>query len=116
MSKSKPDETDKNRSRSTASGKKPSAPMFNSGEITRKLRQTLGLTQEEFAHLYHVKQSVIAKMEAREDIRLSTLCKMASALGLTVTLHFSSQTEQDSTRLLEVPLHTPPPLADCKKT
>lgn len=81
---------------------------IEAGAVIRKLRLSMGLTQEEFAHLYNAKQSVIAKMEARKDIRLSTLRKVATTLNLTATLHFSArENDEEASVILEIPLNPP---------
>ena len=62
---------------------------FKIGAVLRQLRESSGLTQEELAAKLNTKKSAISRIENHaEDIRLSTLEKMASALGhkLEVTI------------------------------
>jgi len=46
-----------------------------------ELREALDLTQEELARRLRVKQPAIAKLERREDVRLSTLRALIEAMG-----------------------------------
>ena len=55
---------------------------FKIGVLLREARQTAGLTQEELAARIHTKKSAISRIENHaQDIRLSTLEKVAAALG-----------------------------------
>ena len=46
-----------------------------------ELRESLELTQEELAVRLRVKQPAVAKLERREDVRLSTLRALIEAMG-----------------------------------
>jgi len=46
-----------------------------------ELREALDLTQEELATRLQVKQPAVAKLERREDVRLSTLRALIEAMG-----------------------------------
>lgn len=46
-----------------------------------ELREALELTQEEVAKRLQVKQPAVAKLERREDVRLSTLRALIEAMG-----------------------------------
>jgi DNA-binding transcriptional regulator YiaG len=46
-----------------------------------ELRESLELTQEELAARLRVKQPAVAKLERREDVRLSTLRAIIEAMG-----------------------------------
>jgi predicted transcriptional regulator len=46
-----------------------------------ELREALDLTQEELAKRLQVKQPAVAKLERREDVRLSTLRALIEAMG-----------------------------------
>ncbi len=46
-----------------------------------ELREALNLTQEELAKRLQVKQPAVAKLESREDVRLSTLQALIEAMG-----------------------------------
>jgi len=46
-----------------------------------ELREALNLTQEELARRLRVKQPAVAKLERREDVRLSTLRALIEAMG-----------------------------------
>jgi len=55
--------------------------------MLRQARENAGLTQEELAKKLNTKKSAISRIENHaEDIRLSTLEKVAEALGKTLTL------------------------------
>ncbi len=55
---------------------------FKIGVLLKKARRETGITQEELARKIHTKKSVISRMERHaEDIKLSTLKKVAEALG-----------------------------------
>lgn len=55
---------------------------FRIGAALRQARESAGLTQEELATRLHTKKTAISRIENHaEDIRLSTLEKVASALG-----------------------------------
>ncbi len=58
---------------------------FKIGVILRELRLNEGMTQEELAQKLQTKKSVISRMENHaEDVRLSTLEKVARAFGKKV--------------------------------
>jgi HTH-type transcriptional regulator / antitoxin HipB len=55
---------------------------FKIGVVIKELRINEGMTQEELAEKLHTKKSVISRMENHsEDIRLSTLSKVAEIFG-----------------------------------
>lgn len=55
---------------------------FKIGVELKQARLEKGITQEELANLLHTKKTAISRIENHaEDIRLSTLEKIASALG-----------------------------------
>jgi HTH-type transcriptional regulator / antitoxin HipB len=58
---------------------------FKVGVILRSLREEAGLTQEELAHKLHTQKSAVSRIETKaEDIRISTLFKLAAVLGKQV--------------------------------
>ena len=60
---------------------------FKLGVMLRQARESAGLTQEELANKLKTKKSAISRIENHaEDIRLSTLEKVAEALGKTLKL------------------------------
>lgn len=60
---------------------------FKLGVMLRQARESAGLTQEELAKKLKTKKSAISRIENHaQDIRLSTLEKVAEALGKTLTL------------------------------
>ncbi len=62
---------------------------FKLSFILKKLRDESGLTQEELAKKLHTKKSAISRMENHaEDIRLSTLFKIATLLGKQIEIRF----------------------------
>ena len=57
------------------------------GERITELRKRIGWTQEELAEKLKTKKSVISRMENHsEDIRLSTLQKVASVFGKRIQI------------------------------
>ncbi|MEO5359556.1 MAG: helix-turn-helix transcriptional regulator [Nitrospirota bacterium] len=55
---------------------------FRIGMVLRQAREDAGLTQEELAVRLHTKKAAISRIENHaEDIKLSTLERVASALG-----------------------------------
>ncbi len=63
---------------------------FKLGVMLRLAREEAGLTQEELAERLNTKKSAISRIENHaEDIRLSTLEKIATALGKTLKLQLS---------------------------
>lgn len=52
----------------------------------KELRESLGLTQEEVARKMGVQQAAVSRLESREDSRVETLEKYASALGARLVL------------------------------
>jgi len=63
---------------------------FKLGVMLRQAREDAGLTQEELANKLKTKKSAISRIENHaEDIRLSTLEKVAEALGKTLKLSMS---------------------------
>ena len=55
---------------------------FKVGVLLRHARETAGLTQEELARRLHTQKTAISRIENHaEDIKLSTLKRVASALG-----------------------------------
>jgi len=60
------------------------------GALLRQARENAGFTQEELAKKLKTKKSAISRIENHaEDIRLSTLEKVAEALGKTLKLSMS---------------------------
>ncbi len=63
---------------------------FKIGVIVRNLRKKAGLTQEELAKKLHTQKSAISRIENQsEDIRISTLFKIAAVLGKHVNINFN---------------------------
>lgn len=55
---------------------------FKIGVVLKKAREQAGLTQEDLAIKLHTQKSAISRVENHAaDIKLSTLAKMAKALG-----------------------------------
>ena len=60
---------------------------FKVGLMIKELRLQKGMTQEDLATLMNTKKSVISRMENHsEDIRLSTLGKIAEVFGKKLTI------------------------------
>ena len=63
---------------------------FKLGIMLRQAREKAGMTQEQLATKLKTKKSAISRIENHaEDIRLSTLEKVAAALGKTLKLSIS---------------------------
>ena len=63
---------------------------FKIGVLLKEARKEAGLTQEDLAQQLSTKKSAISRMENHaEDIRLSTLEKVAEALGKSLHVSIS---------------------------
>lgn len=72
----------KKRDRKFAEGFDESYEQFKIGVMLRQARESAGLTQEELARRLKTKKTAISRIENHaEDIKLSTLERVASALG-----------------------------------
>lgn len=75
------------------------ARAFRIGEEVRRLRIERGLSQQELAERIGLSQSVIARLEAGGvEPRLSTLDRVAKALGVEVEVRFLAPPEEDVRR------------------
>lgn len=62
---------------------------FKIGVELRQMREESGLTQSQLAEMLHTQKSAISRIENHaEDIRLSTLFKIAHLLGKHVQINF----------------------------
>ncbi len=52
-------------------------------------REAAGLTQQELAEKAHIPQTTVARIERGQNTSISTLTKLANALGKKVTLSIS---------------------------
>ncbi len=72
----------KKRDRSFAEGYDEGYEQFKIGVVLKHARESAGMTQEELARRLKTKKTAISRIENHaEDIKLSTLEKVASALG-----------------------------------
>jgi len=72
----------KKRDKAFAEGYDEGYEQFKIGVVLKHARETAGLTQEELAHRLKTKKTAISRIENHaEDIKLSTLEKVAHALG-----------------------------------
>jgi HTH-type transcriptional regulator/antitoxin HipB len=63
---------------------------FKIGVLLRQARQQAGLTQEQLARMLQTKKTAISRIENHaQDIKLSTLQKVAKALGKSVEITLS---------------------------
>jgi DNA-binding XRE family transcriptional regulator len=63
---------------------------FKVGILLRQSRERAGLTQEELARRLHTKKTAISRIENHaDDIKLSTLEKVAAALGKKLTIRIA---------------------------
>jgi HTH-type transcriptional regulator / antitoxin HipB len=61
---------------------------FKIGEVLRQAREAAGLTQEELANRVHTKKTAISRIENHaEDIKISTLKRVAKALGKRIQIN-----------------------------
>ena len=72
----------KKRDKKFAAGYDEGYEQFKVGVMLRQAREAAGLTQEELARRLKTKKTAISRIENQaEDIKLSTLKRVASALG-----------------------------------
>jgi len=72
----------KKRDKKFAEGYEEGYEQFKIGVMLREAREAAGLTQEELARRLKTKKTAISRIENHaEDIKLSTLERVASALG-----------------------------------
>jgi ribosome-binding protein aMBF1 (putative translation factor) len=63
---------------------------FKIGVVLRQARESAGLTQEELAKRLKTKKTAISRIENHaEDIKLSTLERVANALGKKLQVHIA---------------------------
>lgn len=63
---------------------------FKIGVVLRQARESAGLTQEELAKRLKTKKTAISRIENHaEDIKLSTLERVANALGKRLQVHIA---------------------------
>lgn len=73
--------------KSFAKGHEEGYEQFKVGIMLRQARESSGLTQEELARRLKTKKTAISRIENHaEDIKLSTLERVASALGKRLTV------------------------------
>src|SRR5436190_2287967 len=65
----------------------PGYEEFKIGVMLRQAREQAGVTQEKLAKMTRTKKSAISRLENHaEDVRLSTVARVARALGKTLKL------------------------------
>lgn len=78
----------KKRDKGFAEGFEDGYEQFKIGEVLRQAREAAGLTQEELALRLHTKKTAISRIENHaEDIKISTLKRVARALGKRLQVH-----------------------------
>ena len=66
---------------------------FKIGLLLRAAREQAGMTQEKLARMTKTKKSAISRLENRaEDVRLSTVSRVARALGKVVRIELVEAT------------------------
>jgi HTH-type transcriptional regulator / antitoxin HipB len=66
---------------------------FKIGVMLREAREAAGVTQETLARITKTKKSAISRLENHaEDVRLSTVSRVARALGKTVRIELVEAT------------------------
>ena len=72
----------KNKDKTFANGFDEGYDQFKIGIVLRQARESAGLTQEDLANRLKTKKTAISRIENHaEDIKLSTLDRVAKALG-----------------------------------
>ena len=80
----------KKRDKEFAEGYEEGYEQFKIGVMLRQARESAGLTQEELALRLNTRKTAISRIENHaEDIKLSTLERVAAALGKQLRLHIS---------------------------
>ena len=75
-----------------AEGYEEGYEQFKIGVMLRQARESAGLTQEELALRLKTKKTAISRIENHaEDIKLSTLERAASALGMRLEIRIDAQ-------------------------
>ena len=78
----------KKRDKRFAEGFDEDYEQFKIGEVLRQAREAAGLTQEELAQRVHTKKTAISRIENHaEDIKISTLKRVAEALGKRIQIY-----------------------------
>ena len=81
----------KKRDQDFALGYEEGYEQFKVGAMLRSARESAGLTQEELARRLKTKKTAISRIENHaEDIKLSTLERVAKALGKRLTIKIAS--------------------------
>jgi transcriptional regulator with XRE-family HTH domain len=72
---------------------------FEFARAVLEMRESLGLTQRQFADLTGIKQSQLARLESGKQMpRIDTLANLAERLGLVVEVRFVNPTTGKSSR------------------
>ncbi len=80
----------KKRNKKFAKGYDEGYEQFKVGAMLRQAREVSGLTQEELPNRLHTKKTAISRIENHaEDIKLSTLERVASALGKRLEINIT---------------------------
>ena len=83
-------DTRKKKDKKFAEGFDEGYEQFKIGVILRQARESAGLTQEELATRLKTKKTAISRIENHaEDIKLSTLERVANALGKRLQVHIA---------------------------
>jgi transcriptional regulator with XRE-family HTH domain len=72
---------------------------FEFARAVLEMRESLGLTQRQFADLTGIKQAQLARLESGKQMpRIDTLANLAERLGLSVEVRFVNPTTGKSSR------------------
>jgi transcriptional regulator with XRE-family HTH domain len=72
---------------------------FEFARAVLEMRESLGLTQRQFANLTGIKQAQLARLESGKQMpRIDTLANLAERLGLAVEVRFVNPTTGKSSR------------------
>ncbi len=70
--------------------KEQGAKLINEYQNLKAIRQKLGLTQNDVADIMSLNQSNISEIEARKDMKISSLKAYAQALGYEMNIIFKA--------------------------
>lgn len=89
----------KHRDPAFAEGYESGYQEFLIGVLLKEARQNAGVTQEELATAIHTKKSVISRLENQaSDARVSTIRKVAQALGKELVIELREPTAKPKRR------------------
>ena len=67
---------------------------MNTGKRIKKIRKELGLTQKELEKKLNVSEAMISQYEAKKELKLGTIQKIANALGVNYLELLGEETQE----------------------